>query len=123
MTTHLALAQARLEQATADLRAAEAELLAAMKAVEPRFAGTVDAMQDRRWESRLEGLRPCWELAVAYGAYRRAVRLEVKARSSAHRAERGLVPAATPAPPAPRRRKRQPKKTTFAAYLAEARAA
>jgi hypothetical protein len=122
MTTLLAAAQARHQQAASSLAAAEAELLAAMRAVEPDFTGTVEAMQDRRWEARLEGIRPLWELAQAYGAFRRAQRAEAKARSAVCRAKLAAMPAATPAPPAPRRRKAKPRKS-YAAHLEEARAA
>jgi hypothetical protein len=97
MTTPLALAQARHQQAVAVLVDAEAELLAAMKVVQPTFTGTVQAMWDRRWESKLEGVRPCWELARAYGCWRRAHRAEAKARSAAHRASFAPPPPVTPA--------------------------
>ena len=50
MTSLIALAQARHQQTAADLEAAEAELIAAMQVIEPDFAGSVESMQDRRWE-------------------------------------------------------------------------
>jgi hypothetical protein len=121
MTTPLALAEARHQQALAILAEAEAELLAAMLAVEPGFNDTVEAMRDRRWEARIEGSRPFWELARAYAAYRRAQRAESKAARAVCLAKWAAVPTAPSAPPAPRRRKAK-RKTTFAAYL-EARAA
>ena len=87
MTTPLDLARARHQQAVADLAEAEAELLTCMLVVEPAFTGTVQAMHDRRWEGRLEGPRPLWELGQAYSAFRRAQRLEARARSAAYRAQ------------------------------------
>jgi hypothetical protein len=93
MTTHVVIAQARADQVTAHREAAEAELLAAMRTVEPAFAGTVACMTDRRWESRLEGLRPCWELRRAHSAWRRAVRAEAKAHSAASRAQHDVKAA------------------------------
>jgi hypothetical protein len=120
--TPLVLAQARHQQAIATLAAAETELLACMRAIEPAFTGTVSAMQDRRWESKLEGPRPYWELATAYGAYRRAQRAEAKARSAAHRAR--LAPAPSPAPaPVKKPRKKPARKITIAAYLDQQREA
>jgi hypothetical protein len=105
------------------LAAAETELLAAMRAVEPGFTGTVEAMWDRRWESLLEGVRPMWELSQAYSAWRRAWRQETKARSAAYRA--ALAPAQPPPPVIikpkrkPKARKKLPAKLTVAQYLEE----
>jgi hypothetical protein len=114
MTTQVDAAQARHQQAIATLAAAEAELLAAMRAIEPAFTGMVEAMRDRRWESRLEGPRPLWELSQAYGAYRRAQRQEAKARLAALRAQAPPAPAQTPAPkPARRVRNTKSKKVAF----------
>ena len=104
MTTHLAAAQARHTQAVADLVDTEAELLACMQAIESAFTGTAAAMQDRRWEARLEGPRPMWELSQAWGAYKRAQRQEAKARSAAYRAA-----FAPPPPVAPVKRTRKSK--------------
>jgi hypothetical protein len=123
MITHLAAAQARHAQALSALADAESEVLAAMRAIEPSFAGNVTNMLDRRWEARLEGKRPLWELSRAYSAFRRAHRAEAKARSAAYRDTLVAVPAAPPAPPAPRRKKATRRKMTIASYLAEARAA
>jgi hypothetical protein len=119
VTTPLALAQARHQQAVIDLQAAEAELLACMQSIEPTFRGTVAAMWDRRWESRLEGVKLFWELAQAHSAWRRATRREAKAKSAAYRAS--FTPA-PPVTPVKRARKKLPRKMTFAAYI-EARAA
>lgn len=121
MTPH-ALAEVRHQQATAELAAAESELIDCMKATEPDFTGSVDAMRDRRWEARIEGPKPYWELAMAHSSFRRAERSEAKARSAAHMARLTAVPAAPAAPSVPRRRKAT-RKTTFAAHLEEARAA
>jgi hypothetical protein len=122
MTTPQAIAKARHAQAAADLEAAEAELLTAMRTVEPTFTGTVEAMWDRRWERLLEGVRPMWELSQAYSAWRRAWRQETKARSAAYRA--ALAPA-QPLPQVikpkrkPKARKKLPAKLTVAQYLEE----
>jgi|RhiMetdeSRZDD1v2_1073273.scaffolds.fasta_scaffold835056_2 hypothetical protein len=113
MTTPLALARARHQQALADLQATEAELLAAMKAVESGFAGTVEAMADRRWESKLEGPRPYWELAAAFSAYKRARRVEAKTRSATYRASLAPPPPVTPA------KRTRKSKVTFAGYMLE----
>jgi len=120
VTTPAHLARARADQAAADLTAAAAELLAAMLAVEPNFTGTVEAMQDRRWEARLEGQRPLWELGQAYSAWRRAQRLEAKARSAAYRAALPLPPI-VPSKPAktPRPKAKAAGKTTLTAYVRE----
>ena len=80
MTTLLAAAEVRHQQAVSALEAAEIELLDAMRAIDPAFAGTVDAMQDRRFEALLEGRRPCWELSQAFSTFKRAQRAESKAR-------------------------------------------
>jgi hypothetical protein len=109
-----------------DLTAAEAELLAAMKVIYPAHATSVEAMDDRRFEALLEGPRPYWELSQAYSAFRRAQRLESKARSAALRAQLAPVPAQAPTTK-PARRPRKPKKAPFVDHareiLAEARAA
>jgi hypothetical protein len=87
MTTHLAAAQARAAQATADREVAEAELLEVMASIAPIPAiGIVDGILPRRFEALLEGKRPYWELSQAYSAFRRCQRLEAKARSVACRA-------------------------------------
>jgi hypothetical protein len=123
MTTHLAAAEARHQQAVAALADAEAELLAAMRVIYPAHATSVEAMADRRFEALLEGRQPFWELAQAFGTYRRAQRAEAKARSAAYRAKFAAVPAAPPASPPARRKKAVPRKMTIGAYFAEARAA
>jgi hypothetical protein len=96
MTTHADALRVKAEQATSAREAAEAELRACMLVIEPSFKGTVEAMQDRRWESRLEGVRPLWELAQAYSAFRKAQRAEAKANSAAYAARWAPVPAPTP---------------------------
>jgi hypothetical protein len=113
MTTHLGAARARHQQALADLQAAEVELLAAMKAIEPTFVGTVANMRDRRWESRLEGTKPFWELAQAHSAWKRAQRQEARARSAAHRASFAPPPPVTPA------KRTRKSKVVFGDYMRE----
>jgi hypothetical protein len=113
MATHLQAAQARHAQALADLQAAEIELLAAMLAIEPSFTGTVAAMADRRWESKLEGVKPFWELAQAHSAHKRAVRQEARARSAAHKASFAPPPPVTPA------KRTRKSKVVFGDYMRE----
>ena len=87
MTTPLALAQARLDQAIAQHEAAQQMLAAAMRAINPGFdAPAAKAIVWRRWEARIEDPRSAGSpLALAYSAYRRAQNAESKARSAALR--------------------------------------
>jgi hypothetical protein len=94
MTTHLAALQAKADQATATREAAEMELLACMRAIEPTFDGTVAGMQDRHWESKLEGLRPFWELARAHSAL--SPSRDRRAQGSVSRAPRQVRRRASP---------------------------
>src|SRR5262249_43797149 len=86
MSTHLAVLQAKHEQAVLDPEVAELALAAAMRGIEPSFAGSVPAaVLTRRWEARAEDVRNIG-FAKAWSSYMRARRLESRARSAAHMA-------------------------------------
>jgi hypothetical protein len=120
--TPAALAQARADQATATREKAERALARVMRRIDKAFDPVVfpvaEAISFRRWESIMEMPNPPAAFAQAYSAFRRAQRLEARARNAAHVAKFDAVPAA-PAPP----RRKTPQRMTIAAYLAEARAA
>lgn len=94
VTAPAALAQARLEQAIADRTAADEALAAAMRALEPTFSAPVaEAIWWRAWESKFKDQRYTGTaLAMAYASYRRAQRVESKARLAAYR----IAPPASP---------------------------
>ena len=125
MTTLQAIAQARAEQAAADLAAAEAALVEVMVGIDARpTIPLADGVLPRRFEALLEGINPHKGLAAAYGVYRRALRAEAKAQRAAICAQAAPAPAPTPKPA---RRLRKPAKVAFVDHareiLADARAA
>ena len=96
--TPVALAEARHAQAVADRETAERALLAVMASIDPRpTTPIIDGILPRRFEALLEGTRPHRELATAYSAFRRAQRVEAKARSAAYRAQWATSGATIPA--------------------------
>lgn len=91
-----ALAQARATQATADRESAERTLARVMRRLDRTFDPVVfpvaEAITWRQWEGLLELRHPPAAFARAYSDYRRAQRLEMRARSAAHRARFEIRP-------------------------------
>lgn len=91
MTTVLAASQARAAQTVADRQAAEQALAKAMRKIDPGYDRAIfpvaEAISFRCWESLLEMEHPPAGFAQAYTAFRRAQRLEARARSAVHRAQ------------------------------------
>ncbi len=97
MSTHIAAAQARADQATADRERAERMLARTMRKLDrtydPGLFPVAEAIKFRRWETLLEMPNPPAAFAKAHAAFRRAQRLEARARTATHRARFDIRPA------------------------------